>query len=98
MRHTTIRERHGAHDAEAALFWIFAGIIMVIAFGDVLTLLAVASGIVATAWWISRKLEHREARNDAMTAPVTQLRPALTDQRDLKKTSAQQLRRAPRVA
>ncbi len=74
------------HHVEAALFWIFTGIIMVIAFGDVLTLLAIASGIVATAWWVSGKLEHREAENDAMTASVTDLRPALTDQRRPEKT------------
>ncbi len=98
MWHTTIREHHGAHDVEAALFWIFTGIIMVIAFGDVLTLLAIASGIVATAWWVSRKLEHREARNDAMTASVTHLRPALTDQRDLKRTPAHSSRRTPHAA
>ena len=98
MRHTTISGHHGAHDAEATVFWIFTGIIMVIAFGDVLTLLAVAFAIVTIAWWISRKVEHRVERNDAEMAPVTQLRPALTDQRDLKKTSAQELRRARRAA
>ena len=98
MRHTTIRKHHRAHDAEAALFWIFTGIIMVIAFGDVLTLLAVTSGIVATAWWISRKLEHREARNDAMTASVAHLRPALNDQRDLKRTQADSSRRTAHAA
>jgi hypothetical protein len=98
MRHITIRGHHGAHDAEAAVFWIFAGIIMVIAFGDVLTLLAVALAIVATAWWVSRKLDHRAARNDARTAAVTHLRPALTGQRDLKITPAHSSPRTPRAA
>jgi hypothetical protein len=65
MRHTTISGHRGAHDAQAAVFWILGGIIMMIAFRDVLTLLAVALGIVATAWWISREVERRMERNDA---------------------------------
>ena len=98
MRHITIKGHNGAHDAEAAVFWIFAGIIVVIAFGDVLTLLAVALAIVATARWVSRKLEHRVARNDAPTASVTHLRPALTGQRDPKTSSPHASWRGPRAA
>jgi hypothetical protein len=98
MRHITIRGHHGAHDTEATVFWIFTGIIMVIAFGDVLTLLAVALAIVATAWWISRKLEHRVERIDAEMAPVTYLRPAATSQPDLKNTSAPASWRGPSAA
>jgi len=75
-----------------------AGIIMVIAFGDVLTLLAVALAIVATAWWVSRKLDHRVARNDARMAAVTHLRPALTGQRELKRTPAHSSPGTPRAA
>jgi Flp pilus assembly protein TadB len=88
MRHTTISGHQGAHDAQAAVFWILCGIIVMIAFRDVLTLLAVALGILATAWWISREVERRMKRNDAEMATVTHLRPALTGQPALKKASA----------
>jgi uncharacterized membrane protein len=88
MRHTTISGHHGSHHTVVAAFWILAGIIVVIAFGDALTLLAVALAIATTVWWIYREVEHRVERNDAKMVPVTQLRPALTGQRDLKKTSA----------
>jgi len=41
MRHaTTINGHHGNHYVEAAAFWILAGLIVLIAFGDFLTLLA----------------------------------------------------------
>ena len=91
MRHikTTLSGHRGAFDAEAVLFWIFAGIIMVIAFGDALTVLAVAVAIVTIISWIYSKVERRVARNDGEMAPVTHLRPALTGQRDLKETAAQ---------
>ena len=100
MRHitTTISGRHGTHDAEAAVFWIFAGIIMVIAFGDALTVLAVAVAIVTIISWIYSKVERRVARNDGEMAPVTHLRPAVTGQRDLKKTSAHASWRGPSAA
>lgn len=76
MRHTTISGHHRAHDAEGAVFWIFAAVIVVIAFSEVVTLLAVAFAIVAAAWWLSRHLERRGARNDLRMAPVTHLLPA----------------------
>ena len=100
MRHTTstISGHRGAFDAEAALFWIFAGIIVVIAFGDVLTLLAVSFAIMTTAWWIYRKAEHRAERSDAQLAPVTHLRPAWTGHRDRKETSAHASWRGPSAA
>ena len=98
MPHTTNSGHHGAYDAEAAVFWIFAGIIVVIAFREVLPLLAFAFAIVTAAWWVSRSLEHRVARNDATMDLVTHLRPALTGQRDLKRVPAQSSRRGPRAA
>jgi ABC-type Mn2+/Zn2+ transport system permease subunit len=98
MRHTTISGHHGTHNTVAAAFWILAGIIAVIAFGDALTLLAIALTIVTTAWWIYREVEHRVKGNDAEMARVTHLRPALTGQRDLKKTSAHASWRGPSAA
>jgi predicted PurR-regulated permease PerM len=87
MRDTTISGHHRAHDAEAAIFWIFAAIIVVIAFSEVLTLLAVGFAIVTAAWWISRHVERRGARNDSAMASVTHLLPAPSGQHDLHETS-----------
>jgi hypothetical protein len=95
MRHTTISGHQVAHQTVAAL-WIIAGIIAVIVVGDVFTLLALA--IVTTAWWIFREAEHRLERKHAEMAPVSQLRPALTNQRDLKNTSTHASWRGPSAA
>jgi ABC-type bacteriocin/lantibiotic exporter with double-glycine peptidase domain len=98
MRHTTTSGHHHYPIAEA--LWILAGIIMLIAFGDALVLLALAFAIVTvtTAWWIYRRVEHRVERNDAELAPLSHLRPTLSDQRDLKKTSAHAPWRRPSAA
>ena len=76
--------------------WIIAGIIAVLVVGDAFTLLALA--IVTTPWWIVSAVEHRLERNDAEMAPVTHLRPTLTDQRGLEKTSAHVSWRGPSAA
>jgi hypothetical protein len=62
---TTISGHHGARRMVAAAFWIVVGIVAMIAFGDILTLLAVALAMVTTAWWIGREVEHRVKRNGA---------------------------------
>jgi len=102
MRHitTTISGRHGTHEVEVAVFWIVAGIIIVIAFGDALTLLALTFAIatMTTAWWIYRQAAHRAERSDAELAPVTSLRPALIGHRDRKATSAHASWRGPSAA
>jgi hypothetical protein len=100
MRHltTTISGHHGTRDAEALVFWIFAGIIMFIAFGDALSVLAVAFAIVTAISWTYREVEHRLERNHAEMAPVTHLRPELTRQRDPKGASAVPPWRDPRAA
>jgi hypothetical protein len=96
MPHRTNSGHHGAYDAEAAGFWIFAAVIVVIAFRDVLpllavalTLLALAFAIATAAWWVSR---------NATTASVTHLRPALTGQREPKRAPARSSRRGTRAA
>ena len=96
MRHitTTVSGRLGTHEVEVAAFWIFAGIIIVIAFGDAFAVLAVAIAIS----WMYRKVEHRLERTDAEMAPVTRLRPELTGQRDFENTSARASRRFHRAA
>ena len=97
---TTSSEQHGTHLPIAEALWILAGIILLIAFGDALTLLALAFAIVTmtTAWWIYRKAEHRAERSGAQLAPVTRLRPAWTGHRDRKETSAHASWRGPSAA
>jgi Flp pilus assembly protein TadB len=70
MGYMTISGNHGArhHHAIAAAFWIVVGIIAVIAFGDTLTLLAVALAVVITAWLIRDEIKYRVKRNDARGA------------------------------
>lgn len=93
LRQSTISgHRRTHHTVTAAVwivaaFWIVAGIVAVITLGGGLTRLAVALAIVTTEWWLISEVEHRMERNDAEMAPVTHLRPALTSQPDLKKTS-----------
>jgi hypothetical protein len=67
MRHITVSGHHRARHRYtiATAFCILVGIVAVIAFGDTLTLLAVALAIVMTAWWICREVEHRVKINDA---------------------------------
>jgi hypothetical protein len=89
--HHSIAESLWGWRAEA--LWILAGIILVLAFGDVLVLLALVFAIVTltAAWWTAwstyRTVEHGVERDDAELAPVTHLRPALTSRRDPKKAS-----------
>jgi len=88
MRSTTISRHHRSHHTRTAAFWTLGGIVALITFADALTVLAVALAIVMTARWIYRDIRHRMERNDTEMAPVTHLRAASTDLRDLKKTSA----------
>jgi hypothetical protein len=90
MRQTNSNGYNDSHFPFGEAVWISAGIIMVLAFGDVLVLLALALAIagMTTAWLSYRKVQHRGQSNGAGLAPVTRLRPASTGQSDLKKTSA----------
>lgn len=98
MRQTIITP--ATHHPIGEAVWIVAGIIVMFAFGDALTLLALALVIVTmtTAWWIDRKVEHRVQRSDAEWASATHLRPALTVQPGREKTSAHASWRGPRAA
>jgi ABC-type bacteriocin/lantibiotic exporter with double-glycine peptidase domain len=88
MRQNTITGE--THYPVAETLWILAGIILLLAFGDVLILLALAVAVVAmaTVWWAHRTVEHRAQRTDAEVASVTHLRPASTGHRDLKAFTA----------
>jgi uncharacterized membrane protein len=108
MWHTRINGVRGTHHAVAAAywvmaaFWIVAGIAAVIALGGGLTRLAVALAVAITEWWlisgVEDRFERNLARSDAEMASVTHLRPALTDQRDLKKISPHASWRGPSAA
>ena len=100
MRHaTTINGHHGDHYVEAAAFWILAGLIVLIAFGDFLTLLAGAFAIATAIMWIYRAVERRLERNsDADMASVSHLRSASSGQRHLTETSAHASWRGPKAA
>jgi Flp pilus assembly protein TadB len=70
MRQTTISGHHETRYPIAETLWILAGIVLIFAFGDALTLLVLALAIVTmtTAWWIHRRVEHRVDRNEAELA------------------------------
>ncbi len=94
---STFSGHGGSHDLEGAAFWIFAGIIVVIAFGDALAVLGVAIAIATLIAWIYSKVERRLEGSDEAMAPVAHLRPELIGQRD-PKTSAHAPVHGPRAA
>ena len=95
---TTINERRATSYAEVAAFWILAGVILVIAFGDFLALLGVALAVAAAVSWIYRAVERRWESKHAEMASVSHLRSALTGPRDLQATSAHVSWHGPRAA
>jgi hypothetical protein len=112
MSQTTIAGHQGTHHSIAESLWswraeapwILAGIILMLALGDVLVLLALVFAIVTltAAWWTAwstyRTVEHRVERDDAELAPVAHLRPASTSRRNLKMTSVHAPWRGPSAA
>lgn len=90
MRQHTITGHHEARYPVAAALWIVAGVMLLLAVGDVVILLALAVTAVGMAitWSAHRTVVHRGQRNDVEVASVTQLRSAATGHRDLKKFSA----------
>jgi predicted PurR-regulated permease PerM len=63
MLQSTISRDHGMRYPVAETLWILAGIILLLAFGDALTLLvlAVASVTIAATWWLHGRVQHRMA-------------------------------------
>lgn len=100
MRRITIG--HDTGDVEAVAFWVFGGIIMVIAFGEALAVLAATVVLVAAISWIYRKVERSFERNDErdaiVRAPVTPLRLESTGHGDAAWTSADPGWHGPRAA
>ena len=70
MLQTTISGHHEARYPVAETLWIVAGVILLLAFGDSLTLLVLALAIAAmtAAWWIHRRADgHVGRKGHAMT-------------------------------
>lgn len=85
MGHNTI----SGHSPLGEAVWIVAGIIIMFAFGDAFVLSAAAFGIVIMtgAWLTYRRAERHAESDDAETASVTHLRPALTGRHHVKTTA-----------
>ncbi len=58
MQQTTIAGHHETHYPVAETLWVLVGIILLLAFGDGVTLLVLGSAIaaMAAAWWIYRSV------------------------------------------
>lgn len=80
MLQTTISGHRSSPIGEVV--WIAAGIIVVMAFGDVLVVSALALTVaaMAAAWWLHHVASQREQRTDAPLASVTKLRGGLMHQ------------------
>jgi uncharacterized membrane protein YhiD involved in acid resistance len=100
MRHitSTITGHHGNPDLEAAAFWVFGGIILLIAFGDAVAVLVAAVAILAAVAWIYRKIERRFERHDAPSAAVTQLHSEWFGRNDADEAHARALPHQPHAA
>lgn len=87
MRPTTIRQRPDARLPIASTLWVIAGIILLLALGDVVIVwgLALAAGAIATAWWMRRNAEHRVRSSEVGLAPVSHL---TTEHREPQNASA----------
>ena len=97
MQHTTANRHPGTHNV-AAVFWLLAGIIVLIATGDAFALVTAAAVIVTAVWWMIREIEHRVRNHRAELATVIHLRPASTSQRQPNNTPAHASWRGPSAA
>jgi hypothetical protein len=61
MQQNTMAARHESRYPIAETLWVLAGIVLLLAFGDGVTLLvlAFATAAIAAAWWIHRRAGHR---------------------------------------
>jgi hypothetical protein len=85
---------HRGHPIGEAI-WIVAGIVVLMAFGDELVMLALGLAIaaMATAWWIHHRVGRQAQAADAELAPVTHL-----PQRHVIKASGHTSSRRPSAA
>lgn len=75
MRQTIIRQRPDARFPIASALGGIAGIILLLALGDVVIVLglALAAGAIATASWMRRNAEHRVRSSEVGLASVSRL-------------------------
>jgi hypothetical protein len=100
MQQTANSQQRNFHYPVAETLWVLAGIVLLLAYGDALVLLAVASAIVAVAaaWWIRDRRVARTAATINVLASVTQLNPPSTRRAELKATSPRAPWRGPTAA
>jgi hypothetical protein len=98
MSKSSINRRGHSHHTAVAGFWLFAGMVALVAFGDVVAVLAVALAIVTVVLWTLREVEHRMQQDVAEVAPVTPLRLTSAGQSHLQNAPTHALWRAPRAA
>lgn len=86
MRQTIIRQRPDARFPIASTLWGTAGIILLLALGDVVIVLglALAAGAIATAWWMRRTAGRRVRSSEVGLASVSHL---TTEHREPQKAS-----------
>ena len=79
MRHTNIRKRSDARYPIADTLWAIAGVILLLALGDVVIVLALALAAAAlvTTWWIRHNFAYRARSSDVALASVSHL-PAIS--------------------
>jgi hypothetical protein len=87
MQNTMTNRRPGTLETVASAFLLLAGIIVMIGSGDAFATLVAAVVILAMVWGMIREIAHH-VRSRTQLAPVIHLRPALTGQPGLEKTSA----------
>ena len=96
MSNSVITERRRIRRSVAVAGWGIAGAIVLIAFGDLVAVLAVALVLVIVALWMYGGVDHNAQGDDAEMAPVTPLRPSFVGRRDVQQTSPRL--RGPRAA
>ena len=87
MWQTMIRKHSDGRYPVAGALWAVAGVILLLALGDVVIVLAfaLAAAAPATAWWIRRNVEHRARNPGEALASISRLP---TGQREPKSASA----------
>jgi Flp pilus assembly protein TadB len=80
MLSTTLSTQRGKHYPFGETVWGLAGLVVLMTFGDVLVVaaLAVAAVALAVTWWVHRQAVDRVRETEAVPASVSQLRPGPT--------------------
>ena len=98
MRHNTMSKKHGTQHNLVAELWVLTAVIAMIVVGDALAVSVVAVAIVMMTWWIYSEVGQRHDRKHGQIAPVTHLRPGVTDECGLAETAGPVSWHGPRAA